>query len=241
MKLVKNHRIGEQVPSRNHSHMNLNGSNRISPAPSILLSENNEQPWDRDTSMPPQMMKRWFGGRPNGDLEITNLFKKDLVDVGHGNVRHWLNDRDGRLATIILCDQFSRNIYRGMAEAFSFDHISLKISKHLIGHKEEFRTYKNFEKLFIIMPLMHSESVEDCQLCIDILQKMIDEFQQSGHYDLARIFELNKKWGQEHYDILQQYGRYPHRNKVLGRENTDDEELYLRDANSFGQQHQTES
>ena len=85
------------------------------------------------------MMKRWFGGRPNGDIEITNLFKIDLVDVGQMNVKHWMQDRDGRLAIIILCDQLSRNIYRGLAEAFSFDHISLKVSKYIIGHKEDFK------------------------------------------------------------------------------------------------------
>jgi len=63
---------------------------------------------------------------------------------------------------------------------------------------------------------------------------MIDEFHVAGQNDLSNIFQLNKKWAQEHYDILSQYGRYPHRNKVLGRENTEEEDLYLRDANSFG-------
>ena len=81
---------------------------------------------------------------------------------------------------------------------------------------------------------MHSEREDDCQLCIDILQMMIEEFQEKGQTDLAKIFQLNKKWAQEHYDILQQFGRYPHRNKVLGRENTDEEDIYLRDVTSFG-------
>jgi len=90
------------------------------------------------------------------------LFKRDLQDIGHHTVRHWMGDRDGKLAVIILCDQFSRNIYRGMAEAFSFDHITLKLTKQIIGHLEEFKLYKNFEKLFIVMPLMHSEALEDC-------------------------------------------------------------------------------
>mmetsp|Transcript_16328 Transcript_16328/g.27611 ORF Transcript_16328/g.27611 Transcript_16328/m.27611 type:complete len:196 (+) Transcript_16328:445-1032(+) len=142
-----------------------NTSNRVSPAPSVIESEDQNKEraaWDRHSYMPPQMMKRWFGGRPMGDQEIINLFKQDLEDVGQGAVRNWLGDRDGRLAIIILCDQLSRSIFRGMAEAFSFDHISLKLSKHLIGHKDELRQYKNFEKLFIIMPLMHSEDLSDC-------------------------------------------------------------------------------
>ena len=125
--------------------------------------------WDRHSNMPPQMMKRWFGGGPQVDKEITEKFKQDLVDIGHGTLRHWMADRDGKLATIILCDQFSRNIYRGLAEAFSFDHISLKLAKHILSHIDDFKEYRNFERLFIIMPLMHSENVDDCQLCVDII------------------------------------------------------------------------
>ena len=75
------------------------------------------------------MMKRWFGRGKNTDKEISLLFKQDLVDVGQAKLNHWQSDKMGKLAIIILCDQFSRNIYRGLAGAFSFDHISLKISK----------------------------------------------------------------------------------------------------------------
>lgn len=75
------------------------------------------------------MMKRWFRGGQQTDKEISILFKQDLVDIGYGKLSHWQNDHYGKLAIIILCDQFSRNIYRGLAGAFSFDHISLKLSK----------------------------------------------------------------------------------------------------------------
>ena len=119
------------------------------------------------------MMKRWFGGGPQTDEEITMLFKKDLEDIGQRINRHWEGDSQGKLATIILCDQLSRNIYRGLAGAFSFDHISLRICKEIIGHVETFKSYKCFEKLFIIMPLLHSEKLEDCQYGIDVLTEVI--------------------------------------------------------------------
>jgi len=64
------------------------------------------------------------------------LFKKDLEDIGQGITRHWEQDTQGKLATILLCDQLSRNIYRGLAGAFSFDHISLRICKEIISHVE---------------------------------------------------------------------------------------------------------
>ena len=118
--------------------------------------------WDRHSKLPPQMMKRWFGGGPHTDEEIKMLFQHDLIEIGHSKVKHWEQDLQGKLATIILCDQLSRNIYRGLAEAFSFDHISLRISKEILHHVETFKKYKLFEQLFIIMPLLHSENLNDC-------------------------------------------------------------------------------
>lgn len=158
--------------------------------------------WDRNSAMPPKMMKRWFGSGPNTDKEVTLIFKQDLIDLGHGALNHWQADKDGRLATIILCDQFSRNIFRGFAEAFSFDHISLKLSQKIIHNRPLFLSYALFEKLFIIMPLMHSENVEDCQLCADVLQHIIDHLRKEGSHDLVRTIELNKRWCLEHLEIL---------------------------------------
>lgn len=168
---------------------------------------------------------------------------------------HWFFDKEGKLAAIILCDQMSRNIYRGMAGAFSFDHISQRLSKHIVAKIDMFDQYALFEKLFIIMPLMNSETEEDCQLCADVLSQMIDQLKadkmnekldeavdeaaeaarKKSKDNLINVVELNRKWCYEHLEILRNFGRYPHRNKVLGRDNTEEEDLYLRDAASFGQ------
>jgi uncharacterized protein (DUF924 family) len=86
------------------------------------------------------------------------------------------------------------------------------------------------------MPQLHSENLDNCQKGIDVLQEVINELNNRKLQDLARLFELNKRWSLEHLETLKEFGRYPHRNKVLGRENTDAEDLYLKDANSFGQQ-----
>ena len=66
--------------------------------------DNSNEVWDRHSNMPKEMMKRWFGGGPQVDKEITDLFKADLVDIGQGNLRHWQGDKDGKLAALILCD-----------------------------------------------------------------------------------------------------------------------------------------
>lgn len=181
------------------------------------------------------MMKRWFGGGPETDKEMIVLFKQDLIDIGQGTVKHWEQSLEGKLATIILCDQLSRNIFRGLAEAFSFDHISLRISQEILHHLDTFKSYKLFEQLFVIMPLLHSEKMEDCQFGSDVLAQVILTLkQQNNKTELVHIFELNRRWGQTHLDILKDFGRYPHRNKVLGRENTEEEDFYLRDTASFG-------
>jgi|TARA_B110000285_G_C14945646_1_gene524189 uncharacterized protein (DUF924 family) len=129
--------------------------------------------WDRDSKMPPEMMKRWFGASKETDREITELFQQDLLEIGKGALKHWEQNHQGQLATIILCDQLSRNIFRGQAQAFSFDHISLTLSKQIIKIKDVFNSYKLFEKLFILMPLIHSENVDDCQYGIDVLESII--------------------------------------------------------------------
>ena len=162
------------------------------------------------------------------------LFKKDLEEIGQGLLKHWEQYPQGKLATIILCDQLSRNIYRGLAGAFSFDHISLRLSKEIIQNLPLFKSFKHFERLFIIMPLLHSENINDCQYGIDVLNSVIIQLNSSP--DLVRLFELNYRWGLEHLDTLKEFGRYPHRNKVLGRENTEEEDNYIRETGSFGQQ-----
>jgi uncharacterized protein (DUF924 family) len=81
---------------------------------------------------------------------------------------------------------------------------------------------------------MHSENKDDCHLCAEVLQRMINQLHKENKADLARIIEMNKKWCEDHLEILEQFDRYPHRNKVLGRESYEDEDQYLRDASCFG-------
>jgi uncharacterized protein (DUF924 family) len=70
----------------------------------VKQQSTNNKKWDRNSKMPPQMMKRWFGGGPQTDNEVTILFKQDLIDIGHHKLDHWQGDKMGKLATIILCD-----------------------------------------------------------------------------------------------------------------------------------------
>lgn len=127
------------------------------------------------------------------------------------------NSPDGRLAQIIILDQFPRNIYRKTARAFSYDTYSLKLSKRMI-ESGEYDTLANLEQLFARMPLQHSENL--------------------AHQDLNCKLEGDKvsEYSLQHREIIKKYGRYPYRNIVLGRKSTPEEHEFLNGEHpSFGQ------
>ena len=124
--------------------------------------------WDRHSTSQPEALKIWFGGGPEIDAALTQMFKADLEAISAGQNEHWKNDHLGKLAYIIVCDQYSRNIYRKQGKAFSTDHRSLVMAKAICSSDEDIRSYKNDERIFIFMPLMHSENAEDIQMCCDM-------------------------------------------------------------------------
>ena len=86
------------------------------------------------------------------------------------------------------------------------------------------------------MPLLHTENAEDCQLGIDVLDQIIHFLKnQQNSDDLVKLFQLISKWGNGHLDILKEFGRFPQRNKVLGRESTPEEEIFLQDASGLNE------
>ena len=176
-------------------------------------------------------MDRWFGTDPGLDDEINARFG-DLVDQAcNGKLDHWADDPRGRLALIILIDQFRRNIHRGTAHAYSSDPKALKFCVDGIVN----RSYKKLrpeEQIFFFMPLQHAESTKLQDKSVSIYQALankVSETQRETFLTTAQFAEL-------HRDIVAQFGRFPHRNKALGRENTEAEDAYLAgEGMSFGQ------
>lgn len=127
---------------------------------------------------------------------------------------------DQILATILLTDQFSRNIFRGEAAAFSTDSLALALSAYLIDI-DGLKQMSKMQIQFAVMPHMHAESLEAQEKCVSLFtQYQIDKGLQSAN---------------EHLDIIRQFGRFPHRNQILGRKSSGAELLYLRNGNTFGQ------
>ena len=176
-------------------------------------------------------MARWFFAPAGTDERITELFATLNQQAVTGELDHWVETARGRLAAILLIDQFSRNIHRGSGEAFAHDARPLGWCKEgmKLGHD---RTLSLAERMFFYLPLEHSENLEDQNTCVACYETMASEVEAEGHEYAKGLI----KYAEDHRVIIQQFGRFPHRNAVLGRKNSPEEEAYLAgDAQRFGQ------
>lgn len=161
--------------------------------------------------------KQWWVVDAVFDEMLKARFQPLLDQAARGELFTWRATPRGRLAEIIVLDQFSRNIHRGTPQAFAQDPMALVLSQEAVALSlvEQFQP---MERAFLLMPHMHSESA-------------------LVHVEAERLF---KQWGaRENYDfelrhkaIIDRFGRYPHRNKILGRSSTAQEEEFLKQPGS---------
>ena len=176
-------------------------------------------------------MEVWFGGDAVFDEEITRNFSQDVEDASVGRLNHWASNPHGRLALILLLDQFRRNIYRNKAEAFEKDPVALKLCVEGAMEKKD-QGLSPIERVFFYMPLQHAESRKVQEKSCEIYNKLADAVSPT----FRETFQTVAQFAELHADIVRQFGRFPHRNTLLGRESTPEEAVYLAgDAPSFGQ------
>ena len=176
-------------------------------------------------------MDIWFGGDPVFDEEIVKEFGEDLELASQGKLDHWAHNPRGRLALILLLDQFRRNVYRKTPEAFSMDKAALKLCVEGAMEKHDQRLAP-IERVFFYMPLQHSESRKVQSKSCDIFRKLAATVSPT----FRETFDTIVQFAELHADIVEQFGRFPHRNELLDRENTPEEQQYLTvDLQSFGQ------
>ena len=176
-------------------------------------------------------MDTWFGEDPVFDHEIEKEFARDVEDASSGAIDYWAHQPRGRLALIILLDQFRRNIYRGTAEAFAKDKVALKLCVEGAMEKKD-KGLTPIQRVFFYMPLQHAESRKVQAKSVEIFQRLAKAVSPT----YRETFETVAHFAELHHDIIQQFGRFPHRNKVLGRKNTPEEDEYLSgDSPNFGQ------
>ena len=178
-----------------------------------------------------QRMEMWFSEDPVFDKEIVNEFMDDIDAASAGKLNHWAAEPKGRLALIILIDQFRRNIYRNTAKAFSKDKLALKLCVEG-AMEEKDRSLTPIQRVFFYMPLQHAESRKVQAKSVALynrLAELVSPTYRETFLTVVQFAELHK-------DIIDQFGRFPHRNKLLGRENTAEESEYLAgDSPDFGQ------
>lgn len=182
----------------------------------------------------PLNTKLWFKIQPNVDQEIKENFEKVLLEASKDESslrQRWATDERGQLALILLFDQFSRNIYRGTSKMFDFDHLTLPLVLNLVVDVDHVKRYSHAERLFIYIPLIHSEVLEHTRQGADLLEQLTAEV---PHRDVRRRYATNARSARVHQQIIERFGRFPHRNELLGRISTDDELAYLKTAtNNF--------
>ena len=179
-----------------------------------------------------ELMKKWFVGTPEQDRELNERFGSLAAAAAAGDLDNWAGDARGRLALIILLDQLPRSLKRGTAEAFAQDQKALDLC--LGGLAEgQVETLQSVERIFFCMPLQHAESQEMQALSTETFEKLA-AVDATG--PLETVLRNTANSACEHQEIVDRFGRFPHRNSSLERESTDEElEFLASGGSSFGQ------
>lgn len=172
--------------------------------------------------------KNWFAASADFDAQCRR-FEPELKNTGKP-AEDWSQEPRAQLALILLCDQIPRNIYRGTAEAFAWDHLALSRAKTGIEQGID-RKLAWDERAFFYMPFEHSESLVDQHTSVALFSRLRDEVPQAHRNMFGNIL----RFAQQHRDIILRFGRFPHRNAVLGRTSTEAEDVFARDSDGFGQ------
>ncbi|CAM3449469.1 DUF924 family protein [Halomonas lysinitropha] len=155
---------------------------------------------------------QWFCKDPVLDAEIARRFGDWHEAAGRGELWQWRVCARGRLAEVIVLDQFSRNIHRGSSQAFAWDPLALVLAQEAVAQRAD-RLLDVPWRAFLFMPYMHSESLA-------IHDEAMRLFAQPG-------LEENLRHEQRHREVIERFGRYPHRNAALGRDSTREERAFL--------------
>lgn len=174
--------------------------------------------------------KLWFQGGSATDTAIRTQFGTVHEQALRGELDYWAEQPRGRLALIIVLDQFSRNIFRGSGAAFSGDAKALELCQEGLRLQHD-QPLAPSERVFFYLPLEHSEDLVDQKRCVDLYTQLRDAAPPA----YRKRAQANLDYAIKHLEIIEQFGRFPHRNKALGRTSTDQEKRYLETATSFGQ------
>jgi uncharacterized protein (DUF924 family) len=156
--------------------------------------------------------ERWFTPDADFDRDVRERFLETHEAAAAGRLQEWQDSPDGVLALLILLDQFPRNMFRGTPRAFATDPLALGIADRAI-EREFDRKVEPMLRSFFYLPFMHSEKLADQERCLALYREL-------GNEDGTKYAEI-------HLDAIRRFGRFPHRNTILGRPSTGEEIAYL--------------
>ncbi len=165
--------------------------------------------------------KVWFTKKPQFDREIRTRFFQDYELAAAGQLNSWKESPQSCLALILLLDQFPRNLFRGSAQAFATDSLALSAAQHAVDNGFD-RELLPVQRCFIYLPFEHSENLEHQRQSLELFQQLSDDV-DSIHYISSAV---------RHFEIIKRFGRFPHRNQILGRETTTQEAEFLQQPGS---------
>lgn len=180
-----------------------------------------------DETWPTEKAKLWFAKDEVLDREIKARFSQLLCAAEKGDLDAWKENPQSRLALILLTDQFSRNIHRNLPEAFATDAIALENTLEGMKAGEDV-LLKPVERYFFYMPLMHAEDRSVQKLSLERFQNLVE----TSPKELSEMLSRALHYAHLHAEIIFRFGRYPHRNAILGRPSTPEEVAFLEGPNS---------
>lgn len=165
-----------------------------------------------------EMRTKWFASTPQLDATIRDQYERVWEAAMCGELEGWLGTPEGCLALVIILDQFPLNMFRGTPKSFASETKSREVARHAIreGYDKQIDTAR---LAFLYMPFMHSENLLDQDLSVQL-------FEAAG-------LENNLRFAQHHREIVRRFGRFPHRNAILGRVSTPQELAYLNSKDAF--------
>jgi uncharacterized protein (DUF924 family) len=160
----------------------------------------------------------WFNSTPEFDEELRQTYGQLYSDASEGRLREWENTAIGALALAIILDQFPLNMFRGRPESFATESEAVRIVHDAVAKGFDVQLEKE-NRIFLYMPLMHSENLADQDLSVQL-------FSAAG-------LTNNLRFAKHHREIVRRFGRFPHRNAILGRQSTPEEQTYLASDEAF--------
>lgn len=161
---------------------------------------------------------RWFNSTPDFDADIIAQFGETSATLAKGPFPHptWETDPESALALIIALDQFSRNMFRGKADAFQWDADALGVAERMVDQSWDMDIAAS-RRAFVYMPFMHAEDLAAQNRCVELTGSRLDD---GGGGTLKAALS--------HRDVIEQFGCFPHRNTTLGRDSTPEETAFLK-------------